>query len=159
MQFDCDSLHSPHNDEISSRISDLFMAAQAFDLSIYAPRGSTYHTQTSKHTTLHQMSVICDCIIMLSTLHVCKNIIIKVMRTSHNQTWHEHLNLHQHEINTDNDIYTMMLDSKSHIYMSKEWVSTKMSATRAQSIKMVQKVLAHQLIHSQRSKWTQVQSI
>ena len=65
------------------------------------------------------------------------------MRTSHNQTWHEHLNVHQREINTDNDIYTMILDSKSHIYIymcvSKEWINTKMSATRAQSIKMVQK--------------------
>ena len=65
---------------------------------------------------------------MLSTLPICKNIIIKVMHTSK----------HQRKINTYNDMYTVILDSKSHLYMSKEWVSTKLSATRPQLIKMVQ---------------------
>ena len=45
---------------------------------------------SNKHATLHQMSVHCIHILLISTLNVCNHFTIKVMWTSHNQSlrWH-----------------------------------------------------------------------
>ena len=73
---------------------------------------------SNKHATLHQMSVHCIHIIMISTLLVCNHIIIKAMHTQPMTCTQGY--------STQNIIY---------IYISKEWVSTKMGATRAHLIK------------------------
>ena len=97
---------------------------------------------SNKHATLHQMSVHsymhCIHILIMSNLQAHNHIIIKVTRTSHNHIIISTSHVHQSKENIDNDMYTGILGSKSRICISKEWVSTKMGATRAQSIKMVQ---------------------
>ena len=93
---------------------------------------------SNKNSTLHQMSVHCIHIIMLSTLHARNHIIIKVTCTSPNHIIISTSHVHQSKATTYNDMYTGILGSKSRIYISKEWVSTKMGATRAQSTKMIQ---------------------
>ena len=77
-------------------------------------------------------------ILIISTLHACNHIILKVTRASHSHNIISKSHVHQSKANTDNDMYTGILGSKSRIYISKEWVSTKMGATRAQSIIMIQ---------------------
>ena len=76
---------------------------------------------SNKHVTLHQMSVHFHMhwihIIIISTLQAHNHIIIKVICTSHNHIIISTYHVHQSKENIDNDMYTRILSSKSHIYI------------------------------------------